>query len=35
LTILVLARPDREFAWGAHFFHGFDAIEHEVHEDLL
>src|SRR5713101_2573561 len=35
LTILGLLRLDRKFAFSVHILHGIDAIEREVHEDLL
>src|SRR6266851_9415236 len=35
LIILGLLRLDRKFAFSVHILHGIDAIEHEVHEDLL
>src|SRR5207247_993740 len=35
LTIVVLLRLDRKFTSSAHVLHGFDAIEHEVHQYLL
>src|SRR6516162_8498387 len=34
LTILVLLRPDRKFSWSAYTLHGFDAVEHHVHQNL-
>jgi hypothetical protein len=35
LTIVALLRLDRKFTSSAHVLHGFDAIEHEVHQYLL
>src|SRR6184192_3968383 len=32
---IVLLRLDRKFTSSAHVLHGFDAIEHEVHQYLL
>src|SRR2546430_15085129 len=33
--MVILLRLDRKFTSSAHVLHGFDAIEHEVHQYLL
>src|SRR5271156_5408198 len=35
LTLLILLRLDGKFTSSAHVLHGIDAIEHEIHKNLL